>query len=88
VSPERVRERILAALPGTQIEVHGADCNLELLLVNPSFEGQSLLARQRAVLALFSAELATGTLHALSVRALTPRELEQRVSAAGPVPIS
>lgn len=74
MTPTSVRERILAALPDAQIEVVGSDCNLELSVVSASFHGQGLLARQRLVLGLFAAELASGALHALSVRANTPAE--------------
>ena len=47
----------------------------QILLPEIGFEGQSRLARQRAVNALLKAEL-SGPVHALSVKALTPGEAQ------------
>lgn len=75
MEPGDVERRILEALPDADMEVEGADCNFTVTVVSPSFEGVGALARQRTVLGLFARELATGSLHALSVKARTPAEL-------------
>jgi acid stress-induced BolA-like protein IbaG/YrbA len=75
MSPDGMRQRIVSALPDAQLEIRGADCSFEVVVVSAGFEGKAQLARQRFVLALFGAELAAGTLHALSVRALAPGEV-------------
>lgn len=51
----------------------GGESHFNLTLVSTAFEGQSRVARQRAVNAVLKAELA-GPVHALSIRALTPDE--------------
>ncbi|HEV2082628.1 MAG TPA: BolA family protein [Brevundimonas sp.] len=53
----------------------GGESHFNLLVVSTAFEGQGRLARQRAVNALLSEEMA-GPVHALSIRALTPAEAE------------
>ena len=53
----------------------GGESHFNLLIVSPAFEGQSRVARQRAVNALLKAEL-SGQVHALSVKALTPGEAQ------------
>lgn len=76
MNPKDIAERIQQALPDAQIELAGADCSFELLVVSESLRDQSQLARQRSLLALFSHELASGVLHALTIRAKTPAELK------------
>jgi BolA protein len=52
----------------------GGESHFNLTIVAEAFEGQSRVARQRAVTALLAEELA-GPVHALSIRALTPKEV-------------
>ncbi|MEM7739438.1 MAG: BolA family protein [Pseudomonadota bacterium] len=51
----------------------GGESHFRVRIVSPSFEGQSRVARQRAVNAALKEELA-GRVHALSVQALAPGE--------------
>ena len=51
----------------------GGESHFNLTLVSEVFRGQNRVARQRAINAALSAELA-GPVHALSIRALTPEE--------------
>lgn len=53
----------------------GGESHFNLTIVSPAFQGQSRVARQRAVNALLKAELA-GPVHALSIKALTPQEAD------------
>jgi len=45
-----------------------------VLVVSPSFEGKSLVDRQRSVMALFDAELRSGAIHAMALTTRTPSE--------------
>lgn len=51
----------------------GGESHFNLTIVSAAFEGQSRVARQRAINALLAEQLA-GPVHALSIRALTPAE--------------
>ncbi len=51
----------------------GGESHFNLTVVSSAFEGQTRLARQRRVNGLLAAELA-GPIHALSIRAMTPKE--------------
>lgn len=53
--------------------VPGGESHFNLTIVSAAFEGQSRVARQRAVNGILRAELA-GPVHALSIRAMTPAE--------------
>lgn len=76
-----VRAAILAALPDCQIEMEGEGCNFSIAVVTPAFEGLSAVKRQQAVYAAVQHWLASGELHALSLRTYTPAELVQARAA-------
>jgi BolA protein len=82
MTPEQIATRIRGTLPDAQVEAAGADCSFEVLVVSQHLEGQSTLTRQRSLLALFSPELGSGELHALSIRARTPAELQAEKKAS------
>lgn len=72
MNAEDIVARIQAAMPGASVETEGNDCSFSVRVVSQVFEGQNLLQRQRPILALFREEIASGTLHALSIDAKTP----------------
>jgi BolA protein len=72
-----IKQRILSAYPDARIETDGADCNFNVTIVSEAFAGQSPIQRQRPVLALFKEDIASGALHALSVKARTPEEADR-----------
>jgi BolA protein len=82
-----IHDKLFAAFSPTRLEVEddsarhhghagatpGGESHFNLVIESPKFEGQSRVARQRAVLGVLSAELA-GPVHALSIKALAPGE--------------
>jgi BolA protein len=60
--------------PDALVDLDGADCSFEMIVISDAFEGLNTLKRQQPILALFKDELASGALHALSVKARTPKE--------------
>ncbi|MGB1090879.1 MAG: BolA family protein [Oceanobacter sp.] len=77
---QEVISRIQTEFADANIEIEGADCNFKARVVSAQFDGLRPVQRQQKVLACFSDCLADGRLHALSVDALTPSELEARSS--------
>ncbi|HGX93662.1 MAG TPA: BolA/IbaG family iron-sulfur metabolism protein [Candidatus Tenderia sp.] len=71
----QVQEIVSSVVPGADIRVDGEGCSFSVTVVSEQFEGQSLLNRQRSVMAAFRESLASGELHALSVKAYTPDEI-------------
>jgi acid stress-induced BolA-like protein IbaG/YrbA len=69
--------RIQGLYPDARVEVAGEGCSFEVYVVTPAFAGVKTLERQRRILGLFEAEIATGKVHALGVKARTPEELRQ-----------
>lgn len=71
-----VRGLIEAALPDSRVGVEGEGCNFSVNVVSPAFAELKPVQRQRLVLAALQAPLATGALHAISIKAHTPEEWE------------
>ena len=76
----RVKELIERALPTATVEVRdftGTGDHFEALVVSELFEGKSLVERHQAVYRALS-EPMRGPIHALKLKALTPRENRER----------
>ena len=65
---------IQSEIPDAQVSVDGEGCNFSVKVISSSFSGMPLLQRQRKVMAPFKEKIASGELHALSVKALLPEE--------------
>ena len=70
-------KRIKSLYPDAEIAVAGESCSFEVNVTTPAFADMKSLQRQRSILTLFNDEIASGELHALTVRAKTPEELQQ-----------
>ncbi len=68
MSPEKIKEMIQNAIPDSQVEMSGADCNFAVTVTSSSFEGKSPLQKHRMVNDIFKAEFESGELHALSIK--------------------
>ena len=74
---QEVKKRIEEGLPGAEVlvsEFSGGDDHYAVVVVTPEFDGKMLLKRHRRVLDLFQAEIATGEVHALTIKAYTPQQ--------------
>ena len=69
-----VRQMIVSDISDAVVTVEGEDCSFTVTVVSGQFSGKTPVARQKMVMAPFSSMLATGELHALSVKTLTPDE--------------
>ena len=75
---EEIVNRITSLHPNAQVDIAGEDCSFAVYVVSDEFSGKLTMQRQQPILALFASELCTGKLHALSVTAKTPAELQQQ----------
>lgn len=81
---EAVFQRITNVLPDAQIMVEGEDCNFTVTVITGVFSGLRPVTRQQKVMEGFLDVLASGELHALSIRAHTPEEWQ---ALQQPVPL-
>lgn len=77
MTEQELIDRIKGVYPDADITVAGENCSFEVNVTSPAFADMKSLQRQRSVLTLFNSEIASGELHALTVRAKTPDELQQ-----------
>lgn len=77
LSEQYLVERITQALPGAQVEVTdttGTGDHFEARVVAEAFQGKSLVQQHQLVYASVKEKLATGELHALSLKTFTPEQ--------------
>ena len=71
---EEVRTRMTDAFEGAEIAVEGEGNRCEVRVVSGAFAGLNRVKRQQAVYAVIGDLIASGALHAVTIRALTPEE--------------
>lgn len=69
-----VKNKIEAGLDCVSVEVAGDGYHFEATVVSELFEGKRPVARQQMVFATVKDDIASGDLHALSLKTLTPAE--------------
>jgi acid stress-induced BolA-like protein IbaG/YrbA len=74
MEPEAVAALIRAGLPGADVTVTGDGSHFETVVVSEAFDGLTPIKKQRLVMDTVKAQIASGELHALSIKALTPAQ--------------
>jgi acid stress-induced BolA-like protein IbaG/YrbA len=77
MNEQQLITRIKEIYPDAEISVAGENCSFEVHITTPAFTGMKSLQRQRSILTLFNTEIASGELHALTIKAKTPDERVQ-----------
>ncbi|HIE40085.1 MAG TPA: BolA/IbaG family iron-sulfur metabolism protein [Thiomicrorhabdus sp.] len=70
MSPDTIKAMIEAAIPDSQVETNGEECNFSITVTSKSFEGKPPIQRHRMVNDVFKAQFDSGELHALSIKTL------------------
>ncbi|MDE0442302.1 MAG: BolA/IbaG family iron-sulfur metabolism protein [Gammaproteobacteria bacterium] len=66
-----LKSRLEEAFPDAEVAVAGEGNRFEVHIVSAAFEGLSRVARQRAVYAVIGDLIASGAIHAVTIRAST-----------------
>ena len=72
--PEEIKQLILAGMACDYLELDGDGQHFQAIVVSAEFAGKNRVQRQQRVYETLQAKLATGELHALSFKTLTPEE--------------
>jgi len=72
VSPDELKGRIEAGIPGARADVTGDGHHFEAIIEGPAFSGLSRIAQHKLVYDVFGSELGD-RIHALSLK-ITPTE--------------
>lgn len=84
ITHSEVEALITAAYPQAQIHIEGEGCNLTIGVVSAAFADQSLVKQHQGVMASLSDVLASGRLHAVTLKTFTPEQSQAQQSAAKP----
>tara|TARA_B110000483_G_scaffold232980_1_gene301233 strand:- start:413 stop:634 length:222 start_codon:yes stop_codon:yes gene_type:complete len=71
-----IAEFLQDKFPDADISSDGSDCSSSLLIVSNSFNGLSTLDRHKLVMGTLKDHFQSGEVHALSLIAKTPSEIE------------
>jgi acid stress-induced BolA-like protein IbaG/YrbA len=77
VTPDEIKDRIEAGIPGAQASVTGDGHHFDAVVSSAAFDGLSRIAQHRLVYDVFGAELGD-RIHALSIQTRTPATEETR----------
>jgi acid stress-induced BolA-like protein IbaG/YrbA len=69
-----VEQLIRDGLPGAQVQVTGDGSHFDAVVVSPLFEGLTPIKKQRLVMDTVKTQIASGELHALSIKTFTPEQ--------------
>ena len=69
---DEIRQRVLSAIPGAEVEVAGEGNRFEIRVVSPEFADLNRVKRQQRVYAAIDDLISAGSVHAVTIRALTP----------------
>ncbi len=72
--PEHIKQLILAGMDCDYLELDGDGQHFQAIIVSSEFVGKNRVQRQQRVYQTLQEKLATGELHALSFKTLTPEE--------------
>jgi acid stress-induced BolA-like protein IbaG/YrbA len=78
MQPEDIQKMIEAAMPGARVTVTGDGYKNEAVVVSDTFEDMSTLQRHKSVYATVNEKIASGELHALTIKTYTPEEWQNR----------
>jgi stress-induced morphogen len=77
-SAEDIKQRIEAAIPGSQVEVEdytGGSDHFRAVVTSGSFEGLSRIEQHRLVYGVLESEIG-GAIHALALKTQTPSKIQ------------
>jgi len=72
MSPEQMKQRLQSHFPDGQVQVTdltGTEDHYEVVVRSTAFQGLSRIEAHQKVMAAFQAELASGEVHALTIKA-------------------
>lgn len=74
MEPEQVKQLIQQGLPDCEVHVTGDGSHFEATVIGDVFAGQTPVKKQQLVYATVNDKIASGELHALSIKTFTPDE--------------
>ncbi|WP_043526829.1 BolA family protein [Litchfieldella xinjiangensis] len=83
MQPSDVKGLLDARVDGCDFYIQGEGCNFQVIAVGDVFEGLSPVKRQQLIYGALSEEIASGALHAISIKAYTPSQWQNAPENSG-----
>lgn len=77
MQPEEIKRLIELGLPNAIAYVEGDGAHFTALVISDEFAGKTRIQKQQLVMDTVRAQLLDGTLHALSIQTMTPKEWQE-----------
>lgn len=77
MQPNDVKALLESRIDGCEFHIQGEGCNFQVIAVGDVFEGLSPVKRQQLIYGALSDEIASGALHAVSIKTYTPVQWQQ-----------
>ena len=77
MTPQSLQELLSKQLPDCIVYAEGDGSHFMVRLIGDRFNGLSTLKRQQQIYACVNEQIASGEIHALTIKALTPVEQQQ-----------
>lgn len=72
ISPEQVQSTLQERLANAEVKVVGDGQHFEAVIISPDFAGKTRVKQHQLVYSALQSELASETIHALSLKTYTP----------------
>jgi len=85
MTPEQLKSRLEALVPGTTVEVTdltGTRDHYQAVVVSPAFEGKLMIEQHRMVMGMVRSEVDSGEVHALTLKTYTPEQYRRVAGSA------
>jgi monothiol glutaredoxin len=83
ITHAEVEKLIAAAYPQSEIHIEGQGCDLSITVISGQFTGLTMVRQHQGVMAALSEPLASGRLHAVTLKTYTPEQWRSRPNTAG-----
>nr|WP_298410087.1 BolA family protein [uncultured Halomonas sp.] len=77
MQPSDVKTLLESRIDGCDFHIQGEGCNFQVVAVGDVFENLSPVKRQQLIYGALSEEIASGALHAISIKTYTPAQWHQ-----------
>lgn len=80
ITHSEVEQLITQAFPQARIAIEGQGCDLTITVVSSLFAGLTMVKQHQGVMATLSEPLATGRLHAVTLKTFTPEQWQAQAA--------
>jgi len=77
MTPEQVKTLLEQGIPDADVAVEGGGGKFEVRVVSPAFAGLTPVRKQQLVYSFLNEQIADGSIHAVTMKTLTPEEWEK-----------